>query len=115
MELPNPTTPERRFPRTKPIFTPNRLAATLAPSSQPVGSAQRALKESLTGNVVFANEAIVDAVFQPSKVDDETVSHILAEINDASALKTARNVVLKGSAEIKKYPHMVCHPSLGCQ
>ena len=65
-------------------------------------------EESLTGNVVFANEAIVDAVFQPSKVDDRTVREILAEINVDKSLKTALNAVVSNKpAETKKYPFMV--------
>ena len=84
-------------------------------SSQPVGSTQRALQASLTGNVVFANEAIVDAVFQPSKVDDQTVTDILAEIKENAELKAARNLVLQRKAEIKKYRAMVSHQKSSCQ
>jgi len=51
--VPDPT-PDRRFPRTKRIATPNKFTGTFALSSQPVGSAQRALQASLTDNVVFA-------------------------------------------------------------
>jgi len=105
---PNPTTPNRRFLPTKSKYTPNKLSNTGTTSSQPAGSTQRALKESLTGNVVFANEAIVDAVFQPSKVDDQTVRDILAEINIQKSLKTALNAVVSNKlAETKKYPFMV--------
>jgi hypothetical protein len=105
---PHPTTPDRRFARTKHIITPNKLAGTFAPSSQPVGSTQRALQASLTGNVVFANEAIVDAIFQPSKVDDQTVVDILAEMNVDTDLKAARGSVLSGKlAETKKYNALV--------
>jgi len=111
---PDPTTPARRFARTKLVLTPNKFAGTFAPSSQPVGSTQRALRVSLTGNIVFANEAIVDTVFQPSKVDDQTVMDILAEINTVKTLKTARNKVLgKKLAEKKKYEPMVRHRMLG--
>ena len=86
-----------------------------APSSQPAGSTQHALQASLTGNVVFANEAIVDAVFQPLKVDDQTVTDILAEINENAELKAARKVVLQGKTEIKKYKAMVCYQMLSHQ
>ena len=113
--LPNPTTPDRRFARTKLVFTPNRHTTTFVPSSQPVGSTQRALQASLTGNVVFASEAIVDAVFQPSKVDDQTVTDILAEIKDNADLKAVRNLVLQRKAEIKKYKAMVGRLMLSCQ
>jgi len=78
---PDPITPIRRFARTKLALTPNKLAGTFTHSSQPVGSTQRAFQVSSTGNIVFANEAIVDTVFQPSKVDDQTVIDILAGIN----------------------------------
>ncbi len=108
--LPNPTTPERIFPRSKHAATPNRLAPTFALSSQPVGSTQRALQESLTNNVVFANEEIVHAIFQPSKVDDETVINILAEINDDESLKAAYGVLRRGKGkETTKYQPMVRH------
>ena len=86
-----------------------------APSSQPVGSTQRALQASPTGNVVFAYEAIVDAVFQPSKVDSQTVTDILAEIKENAELKAAHKVVLQGNTEIKKYKAMVCHQMLSRQ
>ncbi len=105
---PNPTTPTRRYPRTKLADTPNKLAGTFAPSSQPVGSTQRALQESLTGNIVFANEAIVDAIFQPSKVDDQVILDIFVEMNEDKILKAARNAVLSGTrAETKKYKSLV--------
>jgi hypothetical protein len=107
---PTPTTPGRRFARTTLTTTPNRLAATFAPISQPIGSTQRALQASLTGNIVFANEAIVDAIFQPSKVEDKTVKDILAEIKVDKALKSARNAVMRGElAETKLYQPMVRH------
>jgi hypothetical protein len=94
-------------------ITPNKLAGTFAPSSQPVGSTQRALQESLTGNIVFANEAIVEAIFQPSKVDDQTIVDILAEMKSAKPLKTARNSVLSSKlAETKKYKPLVRHGML---
>jgi len=110
---PNPTTPDRRFARTKHNITPNKLAGTFAPSSQPVGSTQRALQASLTGNIVFANEAIVEAIFQPSKVDGQTIETILAEVNDDKTLKTARASVLSGKlAETKKYKSLVRHRML---
>jgi len=111
---PDPTTPVHHFARTKLALTPNKFAGTFAPSSQPVGSTQRALQVSLTGNIVFANKAIVDTVFQPSKVDDQTVVDILAEINTVKSLKTARTKVLsKKLAEKKKYEPMVRHRMLG--
>jgi len=116
MDPQNPTTPHRHFARTKQIFTPNRLGPQAAPSSQPVGSTQRALQESLTGNVIFGNEAIVDAVFQPSKVEDQTVMDILFEINADTSLKNARKMVLQGElAETKLYEPMVCHNVIACQ
>jgi hypothetical protein len=110
MDPPNPTTPLRRYPRTKLTNTPNRFSAGFATSSQPVGSTQRALQTSLTGNVLFKNEAIVDAVFQPSKVADQTIEDILTEIIADNSLKDARNKVLNSKlAETKKYKPMVCH------
>jgi hypothetical protein len=110
MDPPNPTTPPRRYPRTKLTNTPNRFSAILATSSQPVGSTQRALQASLTGNVLFKNEAILDVVFQPSKVADQTVEDILTEIITHKPLKEARSKVLNGKlAEAKKYKSMVCH------
>ena len=108
--MPDPTTPNRLFPRTNRIATPNRFTTTFATSSQPVGSTQRALQESLTDNVVFANETIVHAIFQPSKVDDQIIMDILAEIDQDNALKAAREAVLSGKlAETKKYQSMVSH------
>jgi len=105
---PNSTTPPRRYARTKLADTPNKLAGTFAPSSQPVGSTQRALQESLTGNIVFANEAIVDAIFQPSKVDDQIIVDIFVEMNEDKILKAARNAVLSSTrAETKKYESLV--------
>src|SRR5258706_12815236 len=105
---PNPTTPTRRYPRTKLADTPNKLAETFAPSSQPVGSTQRALQESLTGNIVLANEPIVDAIFQPSKVDDQIIVDIFVEMNEDKILKAARNAVLTSTrAETKKYESLV--------
>jgi hypothetical protein len=102
------STPGGRYSHTKLVDTPNKFAATFAPSSQPVGSTQRALQESLTGNVVFANEAIVDELFQPAKVDDQVVVDILAEINDGKPLMTARDLVLSSKlAETKKYKSLV--------
>lgn len=102
------TTPDRRFVRTKFGLTPNKFAGTFAPSSQPVESTQRALQASLTGNVVFANEAIVDTIFHPSKVDDKIVMDILADINDVKSLKTARRSILSNKlGETKKYKFMV--------
>ena len=110
---PNPTTPIRRFARTKHTITPNKLAATFAPSSQAVGCTQRALQESLTGNIVFANEAIVEAIFKPSKVDHQTIVDILAEMNIEKSLKTARSSVLSSKlAETKKYKSLVRHRML---
>ena len=110
---PNPTTPTRRYARSKLAITPNKLAGTFAPSSQPPGSTQRALQESLTGNIVFANEAIVNAIFQPSKVDDQIIVDILAELNEDKDLKAARNSVLSSNnAETKKYKSLVRHRML---
>jgi len=107
---PDPITPDRRFARTKHKMTPNKFAGTFAPSSQPVGSTQRALQASLTGNIVFANEAIVDTIFQPSEVDDQTVAVILAEMNGDKDLKAARASVLSNKlAETKKYKALVRH------
>jgi hypothetical protein len=94
-------------------MTLNEFTTTFALSSQPVGSTQCALQASLTNNVVFANEAIVHAIFQPSKVDDQTVVDILAEINVDKPLKAARDAVLSGKlAETKKYKPMVRHRML---
>jgi hypothetical protein len=105
---PGPSTPNRPFARTKLTTTPNKFAATFTPSSQPVGSTQHTLQESLTGNIVFANEAIVEAIFQPSKVDNETILDILAEINDDDSLKAARDSVLSNKrAETTKYKPLV--------
>ena len=84
----------RRVIALKTKYTPNELAGTFAPSSQPVGFTQRALQTLLTGEVVFANDAIVNSVFQPSKVDDKTVTDILAEIDVDKSLKTALDSVL---------------------
>jgi len=59
------------------------------------------------------NEAIVHAIFQPLKVDDQTVVDILAEIDRDKPLKVARDTVLSGKvAETKKYQSMVRHPML---
>ena len=108
--MPTPTTPEGIFPRTQHTSTPNKFAHTFAVSSQPVESTQRALQESLTNNVVFANEAIVDAIFQPSKVDDQIVMEIITEINREVTLKSALGVVLRGKGrETTKYEPMVRH------
>jgi len=100
--MPNPTTPDRRFPRTKRTARPNRFANTFFPSSQPVGSIQLALRTSHTDNVVFANEAIVHATFQPSKVDDQTIVDILAEINRNKPLKAARDAILGAKVAERK-------------
>ena len=102
--LPNPTKPGRIFSPSQHAATPNRFAHTFAVSSQPVGSTQRALKESLTNNVVFANEAIVDTIFQPEKVDDRTIMDILARINLDKSLKAALDAVLKGKKTTKHQP-----------
>jgi len=85
----NPTTPDHIFAHTTHTGTLNKPMATFYPSSQPVGSTQRALQGSLTNNVVFVNEAIVHVIFQPSKVDNKTVVDILAKINDDNSLKAA--------------------------
>ena len=98
---PIPTTPTRRYARSK-------LAGTFEISSQPPGSTQRALQESLTGNIVFADEAIVDAIFQPSKVDDQIIVDILAELNADKNLKAALNSIFSSErAETKKYKSLV--------
>jgi len=105
---PNPITPDRRFARTKHKMTPNKLAGRLSFSSQPVGATQCALQVSLTGNIVFANEAIVEAIFQPSKVDGQTIAGILSEINNNKTLKADRGSVLSGKlAETKMYKSLV--------
>ena len=105
---PNSTTPGRRFVRTKLVKTPNKLAETFAPSFQPLRATQLALQESLTGNIIFANESIVDAIFRPSRLDDQIVTDILAEINGDKTLKTARDSVLSGKlAETKQIKSLV--------
>ena len=59
---------------------------------------------------MFANEAIVHAIFQPSKVDDQTVVNILAGISHDECLKAAHGAVLGGKVkETKKYKSMVRH------
>ena len=106
----DPTTPDRIFAHTRHTETPNKSTATFYPRSQPVGSTQRALQASLTNNIVFANEAIVHAIFQPSKVDDQTVVDILTKINDDNSLKAARRSALSGKVvEATKYKSIVCH------
>ena len=86
---------------------------TFATSSQPVGSTQRALQASLTDNVVFANEAIVHAIFRPSKVDDQIIADIIAEINHDQHLKAARDAVLSRKlAKRMKYEPTVSHQML---
>ena len=106
----NQTTLDPILARTKHTGTPNKPMGPLHLSSHPVGSTQRALQESLTNNVVFANESIVDAIFQPSKVDDQTVVDILAKINYDNSLKAARDAVLSGKVvEVRKYKSMVRH------
>ena len=101
---PTAKTPERRFARTKRVKTPKIFAAPFVPSSQPIGATQLALQESLTGNVVFANEGIANAIFEPSKVEDQIVVGILAGINEDKSLKAARDSVLGSKlAEAKKY------------
>ena len=105
---PTATTPGRRFARTKRVKTPNIFARTFVPSSQPAGGTQLALQESLTGNIVFANEGIADTIFEPSKVEDQIVVGILAGINDDKFFKAARDSVLSGKlAEAKKYKSLV--------
>ena len=111
--LPDPTTPIRRSVRTKLALTPNKLVGTFATSSHPVGTTQRALQAPLTGNIVFANEAIVDTVFQPSKVDDQTVVDILTEISTVKSLKTARNKILSKKLAEKEYEPMVRYRNVG--
>ena len=84
--------------------TPKIFTGPFVPSSQPVGATQLALQESLTGNIVFANEGIADAIFEPSKVEDHIVVDILAGINDDKSLKAARDSVLSGKlVEAKNY------------
>ena len=108
--VPNPTTPPRIFPQTKLNAKPNRFTTTFGPTSQPFGSTQRALQESLPDNMVFTNGAIVQAIFQPSEVNDQDVMDIFAEINEHKSLKAARVAVLSGKgAETKKYKAMVRH------
>ena len=108
MNRPPPITPTRQFPRTKLIHTSNRLLATFSPCSQPVGSTQRALQASLTGNVVFNNEAIVDSIFRPEQVADETVQDIIADIYSDSFLQADLKKVLSVKVgETKKYQAMV--------
>ena len=112
---PDPATPNRRFARTKIDLTPNKFAGMFVPSSRPAESTQRALQASLTGNIVFANDAIVDTIFQPSKVDDNTVVEILAEIDSIKSLKTARRSILSNKlTETKMYEFMVRRRVLGC-
>lgn len=101
----NPTIPDHPFAHTKHILTPNRLEETLAPSTQPVSQTQRSLQASLTGNVILANEALVSAVFQPSKVEDQD---ILVKINNDPSSKAAREVI-QGNTEDEKCELMVCH------
>ena len=108
--VPNPTTPPRIFPQTKFNVTPNRFAATFAITSQPPDSTQRALQESLIDNMVFANEAIVQTIFQPSKVNDQDVREILTQMNKHKYLKAARAAVINGKGPEKtKYKAMVRH------
>ena len=110
---PHSATPTLRYPRTELVDTSNNLAGTFVPSSEPVGSTQRALQESLAGNIVFANEAIVDAIFQPSKVDDQIIVDILSGLNNDKILKAARNSVLSSiQTETKKYKSLVRHRML---
>src|SRR5258707_4139146 len=52
---------------------------------------------SLKDNVVFSDESIVDAIFEPSKVDAVTVMDIIAEIKDGRLAETK-----------KYYQHGVC-------
>ena len=83
---------------------------TFATSSQPVGSTQRALQASLTDSVVFASKAIVHAIFRPSKVDDQTIADIIANINHDKHLKAARDAVLSRKlAKSMKYEPTVSH------
>ncbi len=59
---------------------------------------------------MFANEEIVHAIFQPSKVDDKTVMNILAKINNDESLKAAYGVLRRGKRqETTKYELMVRH------
>ena len=62
-----------------------------------------------------SNEAIVDTIFQPSKVADNTMVDILAEIGVVKSLKTARRSVLSNKlGETKKYKFLVSHETLYC-
>ena len=109
----NSETPIRRYPRTELADMPNNPAGTFTTSSQPVGSTQCALQESLTGNIVFANEAIVDAIFQPSRVDDQIIVDILSEMNKDNILKAARDSLLSSKkTERKKHKSLVRHQML---
>jgi hypothetical protein len=73
-----------------------------------VGSTQRALEVSLTGNVVFADESIVEAIFKPSCVDNQVILEIIAEMKDDKDLKRARGSVLSNKlAETSKYTSLV--------
>ena len=106
--MPNPTTPPHIFQQMNVMLHRIDLqAATFNITSQPPDSTQHALQESLTDNVVFANKAIVQAIFQLSKVNHEKVMHILTEISKHKYLKAARAAVLSGKeAEKKKYQAM---------
>ena len=65
---------------------------------------------SLINNVVFANEAIVQAIFEPSKVNNQDGMDILAKTNKDKDLKAAQGAVLSGKGvQTKKYKAMVCH------
>jgi len=72
-------TTDRDFPRTKLVDTPKEIKRTVARSSQFLGSTQHALQESLTGNVVFANESLKTA-------RESVLSHHLAETKEYEAL-----------------------------
>ena len=111
--VPNPTTPHPLSVRTKRTEHRKISQNTFVPSPEPTGCTQFALQASLTNNVFFANERMVHAIFQPSKVDDQTVVGILAEINREKPLKAARDGVLSGTlAKRKKNKSMVSHRML---
>jgi hypothetical protein len=105
---PAPATTDRRTARPTLANTPNKFAGTISPSSQPVGSTQRALQVSLTGNIVFADETIVEAIFKPSCVDNQVIVGIITEMTHDKDLKTARGSVLSNNvAEMRKYESLV--------
>lgn len=109
--VPNPTTPHSVTSLLTQMYRSLKNPRnTFTSSPHLVGCTQRALQESLADNVVFANEGIVHAVFQPSKVDDQTVVGILAEIDHEKSLKAARDAALSVTvAKRMKNKSMVSH------